>query len=386
MQYRTNPKNGDEISRLGFGCMRFNKDEKEVERQIRYAIEQGVNYFDTAYVYINSEEILGRILAKDGLRNQVKIATKLPQYLIKRKGDIEKYFQIELKRLQTDYIDYYLMHMMTDLSSWQRLVGLGIEQWIAEKKKSGQIRNIGFSFHGIQPEFMGLVDAYDWDFCMIQYNYLDEFNQAGKGGLEYAGDKGIPVIVMEPLRGGTLVKNLPRKAAELWEKAPVKRSPADWGLRWVLSHPQVLCVLSGMGTQEMVEENITTASDATANVLTNEESKLYKEVCTIIREATKVPCTGCGYCMPCPKGVDIPMCFASLNDTAIKGKMGSMYWYILMTKGHNASLCVKCGLCEKKCPQAIPIREKIKQTQKELEGFPYRPMRFVISKIFNRVS
>ena len=384
MQYRVNPKTGDKISALGFGCMRFNRSEKEVEQHIRFAIDQGINYFDTAYLYPNSEAILGRILAKDGLRDKVKVATKLPYYLVKSYSDFDKYFNTQLKRLQTDHIDYYLMHMLPDYASFESAVNMGILKWAEEKKQTGAIKNFGFSFHGLQDEFMKLVDAYSWDFCMIQYNYLDEFVQAGKAGLEYAAKKGLGIMVMEPLRGGTLVDKLPQSAKDMWENAPTKRSPADWGLRWVLNHPQVTCVLSGMGTQAMVEENIATVSDATAHSLSKEELALYDKVRTEIREATKVGCTGCGYCMPCPRDVDIPNCFASLNDTVIKGKMMSMYWYMQMTKGHEASLCVKCGKCEPLCPQSIPIREKLDQAQRELEGFPYKPMRWFIKTFMNK--
>ena len=384
MQYRTNPKNGDKISALGFGCMRFHKNAQETEKQIRYAIENGVNYFDTAYLYPNSETTLGRILAKDGLRDKVKIATKLPQYVAKKASDFDKYFNTELERLQTDRIDYYLLHMLTDLKSLKRLIDLGVFEWAEEKKRSGQIINFGFSFHGIQSEFLAIIDEYDWDFCMIQFNYLDEFNQAGKVGLEYAASKGMPVMIMEPLRGGTLVNNIPPAAADVFNNSPTKRTYADWGLRWVLNHPQVLCVLSGMGTQEMVEENIKTVISAEPNSLTEAELKMYSEVCEQIRKSTKVNCTGCGYCVPCPKGVDIPTCFSSLNDIVNKGKMGALMFYILMTNEHNASLCIQCGKCESHCPQSIPIREKLTQVQNELEKFPYKPMRFIIKKVFNR--
>lgn len=384
MQYRVNPKNGDEISALGFGCMRFHRDENEVARQICNAVEQGVNYFDTAYVYPGSETRLGRVLQKNNLRGRVNLATKLPHYLVKKREDIDKTFSTQLERLQTDHIDYYLLHMLTDVSNWCRMRDIGMEDWIAEKKKTGQIRNIGFSFHGVQAEFMGLLEEYDWDFCMVQYNYYDEFNQAGKAGLKRAGEKGIPVMVMEPLRGGTLVSKLPPGAAAVFENAPLKRSPADWGLRWVLNHPQVLCVLSGMGTQAMVEENIKTASEAKAGALTGEELALYARVREKMNEATKVPCTGCGYCMPCPQGVDIPMCFASLNDTVIRGRFTSMYWYALTTREHSASGCIQCGKCETHCPQSIPIREKLAQVQRELEGFPYKPIRFAVQKLISR--
>ena len=383
MQYRINLKNGDKLSALGFGCMRFHKDGSKVEKQIRYAIEQGVNYFDTAYGYSGSEVTLGRILAKDGLRDKVELATKMPQFMVKKHADFDKFFSTQLGRLQTDHIDYYLMHMLSDAATWHRLVGMGVLRWVEEKRQIGAIRNLGFSFHGSKAEFIALLDAYDWDFCMIQYNYYDEFNQAGKTGLEYAADKGLPIMVMEPLRGGMLVNKLPPAAKSVWDNAPRNRSPADWGIRWVLNHPQVVTVLSGMGSQEMVEENIRTASDAEAGRLSADEIALYDKVRTIIREATKVGCTGCGYCMPCPQGVDIPMCFASLNDTVIKGRMGSMFMYHMMTRGHSSSLCTKCGKCEPSCPQAIPIPEKLEQVKRELEGFPYKTMQFVGKTFMN---
>lgn len=382
MQYRENPKNKDRLSALGFGCMRFHKNEDEVEKQIIYAVNNGVNYFDTAYIYPGSEALLGKILAKNNLRDKVFLATKLPQYLVRSLADADKMLQTELERLQTDYIDYYLLHMVPDEEAWLRLQQLGIEQWVADKKKEGKIRNIGFSFHGMQAEFLKLIDAYDWDFCMIQYNYLDENYQAGTAGLTYAASKGMPVMVMEPLRGGALVKNLPPAAKELFHTADATRSDADWGLRWVLNHLEVTCVLSGMGTQEMVAENIATACDATANALSEQELALYPKVSQLIRDATKVACTGCGYCMPCPAGVEIPMCFSSLNDTVLKGKWTSMYWYVLTTKGHGASNCIQCGKCEQHCPQNIPIREKLAQTKKELEGFPFKPMQFVLKRMF----
>jgi predicted aldo/keto reductase-like oxidoreductase len=385
MQYRTNPRNGDALSALGFGCMRFNKDEKEVEREIRYAIEQGVNYFDTAYIYLGSEVTLGKILAKDGLRDQVKIATKLPHYLVRKYADFDKIFNTELQRLQTDHIDYYLIHMLNSPAAWQKVLDMGAGRWIAEKKASGAIRNIGFSFHGASQAFTALLDAYDWDFCQIQLNYYDEFYQAGVAGLRYAGEKGIPVIVMEPLRGGTLVNKLPEGAQAVWDAAPAKRSPADWGLRWVWHHPEVTVALSGMGNMAMVEENIRVASDAQAGGLSEAEITLYVQVRDQIRSATKVNCTGCGYCKPCPQGVDIPMCFASLNDTVISGRMRAMHWYIQMTGERGASACVKCGLCESRCPQAIPIREKLRQVTRELEGFPYQPLKF-FSKMFMRIE
>lgn len=383
MQYRTNPKNGDQISALGFGCMRFNRNPEEVERHIRYSIEAGINYFDTAYLYPGSETLLGKILAKDGMRERVNIATKLPHNMIRKREDIERTFTTQRTRLQTDYIDYYLIHMLTSLAGWNRLIDLGIIEWIEEKKRSGAIKNIGFSFHGGYNDFIEIADAYDWDFCMIQYNYYDEFNQAGTKGLTYAAAKGLPVIVMEPLRGGTLVNGLPADAQKVFDDAPTDRPAADWGLRWVLDHPEVLCVLSGMGEHKMIEDNIACATDALPNALTEAELELFERVRSAMREATKVPCTGCGYCMPCPQDVNIPMCFTALNDTAIKSKLSSKYWYMINTKDHGASECIQCGACEKHCPQEIHIREALALAERELESFPYKPMRFFARKVMH---
>jgi len=383
MNYRVNPKNNDKLSILGFGCMRFTKDEKELEKQIIYAIENGVNYFDTAYIYPNSEVALGRVLAK-GYRDRVKIATKMPPYLIKKYEDFDKIFNAELGRLQTTYIDYYLIHMITDVNIWSRLVSLGVLDWIKEKKEKGQIINIGFSYHGGKDEFIKIVDVFDWEFCMIQYNYLDENKQAGKSGLQYAASKGIPVMIMEPLRGGKLVTNLPKEVYKVWENAHVKRSPAEWSFRWIWNHPEVSVVLSGMNSQEMVEENIRVASQAEANTFTEDDFKLFSEVRTILDEKIKVPCTGCNYCMPCPHGVDIPTCFSCYNDREIEGKMSAFSKYIMQTsiisKPHNASLCTQCGLCEKHCPQNIAIRHELSNVSKAMEKFYYKPLKFIIKK------
>jgi len=383
MNYRVNPKNNDKLSILGFGCMRFPKDEKEAEKQIINAIEKGVNYFDTAYIYPNSEAILGRVLAK-GYRHRVKIATKMPPYLIKKYEDFDKIFNVELKRLQTDHIDYYFIHMLTDINIWNRLINIGILKWIEEKKQAGQIINIGFSYHGGRDEFIKLVDVYDWEFCMIQYNYLDENNQAGKSGLQYASAKGLPVMVMEPLRGGKLVTNLPKEVYNVWDKAYVKRSPAEWAFRWIWNHPEVTVVLSGMNSQEMVDENIRVASQSEANSLTKEDLELFSKVRHILSEKIKVPCTGCNYCMPCPMGVDIPTCFSCYNDREIEGKVSAIGKYIMQTslksRAHNASLCSKCGKCETHCPQNIAIRDELAKVSKTMEGFYYKPARYLIKK------
>ena len=389
MKYRTNKKNGDELSILGFGCMRFTKngmsvDEKEVERQILFAIDQGVNYFDTAYIYPNSEEILGRILAKNNCRDKVKIATKLPPYLVKKQADFDKIFNAELKRLQTDYIDYYFMHMLTDVNVWHRLCELGVKEWIAQKKAEGKIKNIGFSYHGGKEEFIKLIDAYDWEFCMIQYNYIDENNQAGKSGLQYAASKGLPVMIMEPLRGGKLVDSLPKEVLSIWKDAEMNRSPVEWALRWIWNHEEVCVVLSGMSSYDQVADNIRIASDSDANAFEEYELNLFENVKQIMKDAILVPCTACGYCMPCPAGVDIPTCFSCYNNIKIEGKKMAFTTYMmqtsLKTKPTMASACTGCGKCEKHCPQDIKIREELANVKKNLEGFYYKPIKAVAKR------
>ena len=377
MNYRTNKINGDELSALGFGCMRFPKDEKETENLILYSIEKGVNYFDTAFMYGNSEAVLGRILNKNNKRGQVKIATKIPPALIKKHSDFDKYFERQLKRLQTDYIDYYLIHMLTDVSVWNRLVGLGAKTWIDGKKAEGSIKNIGFSFHGGKDEFINICDAYEWEFCLIQYNYLDENNQAGITGLRHAAGKGMPVIIMEPLRGGMLANKLPKNAAQAFEGAQVKRSPAEWAFRWLLNQPEVTCVLSGMNNMKMLEENINTAANTNPGEFTEEDLLVISNAKQAITDAIKVPCTGCGYCMPCPQGVDIPTCLSCYNDTAIEKRFTALSAYIMQTSFKSnpqfASLCNKCGECEGLCPQKIEIRRELQNTKNAFEKFYFKP-------------
>ena len=375
MKYRTNPKNNDQLSALGFGCMRLPKNEREAEKLIVSAVERGINYFDTAYLYLGNEALLGRILQRNGLRAKVKIATKMPQYFVKKPGDWDRFFGIELERLQTDHVEYYLMHTLNSIEQWQRLVGFGAEEWIQRKKAAGQIGSIGFSYHGGREDFRRIVDAYSWDFCMIQYNYMDECNQAGKEGLLYAGEKGMAVMVMEPLLGGRLATGLPREALSLWNGANPDRTPAEWALRWVWNHPQVVTVLSGMVTPEMLDQNARVAEEALPNNLTGEELSLFEETRRIIRRKTKVSCTGCAYCMPCPFGVDIPLCFSFYNETAVTSTFLTQMKYVTYVGNHYASQCSKCGKCEEQCPQGIPIREALKSAAKTLERFPYRQVR-----------
>lgn len=378
MEYRTNPTNGDRLSALGFGCMRLPKNEAESEKMIISAVEQGVNYFDTAYLYFGNEAMLGRILQRNGLREKVKIATKMPQYFVKKQEDLDRYFTAELDRLQTDHVEYYLMHTLNSIEQWRRLVGFGAEEWIKRKKAAGQIGSIGFSYHGGREDFRRIVDAYPWDFCMIQYNYMDESNQAGKEGLLYAAEKGMAVMVMEPLLGGRLATRLPEEARAIWKSANLDRTPAEWALRWVWNHPQVVTVLSGMNTLEMLDQNVKIAGIASPNSLTEEELALFKEARRIIQGKTKVSCTGCAYCMPCPFGVDIPLCFSFYNETAVTSALSTRMKYITYVGDHGASQCKKCGKCEEHCPQGIPIREALNSTAKALERFPYRLVRAML--------
>ncbi len=362
------------------GCMRFTKngssiDYEKAERELMYAVENGVNYFDTAYIYPGSEECLGEILSRNHVRERVNIATKLPQYLMRSDKQIEKTFAEELRRLKTNYIDYYLMHMFTNYREWEHLKELGIEEWIRDKKESGAIRHVGFSYHGDTETFIRLLHAYDWDFCQIQYNYLDEHTQAGRRGLEEAFSMGIPVIIMEPLRGGKLV-NLPQKARKLLEQSPNHYSPAELGLRWLWDQPGVTCILSGMNSLDMVKENVRIACDARSGSLTVEDAKIVEAVKAIYKEKEKVGCTGCRYCMPCPKGVDIPGNFYYYNLMYMENKKTARFGFAqvngLRENPGFASQCVGCGKCEAHCPQHLPIREKLREADRHLRPVPYR--------------
>ncbi len=380
MQYRKGI-HGDDVSVLGFGCMRFQKkggniDLDEAEKEIMEAYSLGVNYYDTAYLYPGSEVAIGKIFEKNGIREKIKIATKLPQYLVTNRAAIDKYFNEQLSRLRTDYVDYYLMHMLTDIAMWEKLKNVGILEWIDEKKKSGAIKNIGFSYHGNSDGFIKILNDYDWDMCQIQYNYFDEFSQAGVSGLNAAYEKHIPVVIMEPLRGGKLVNMLPDSAKKVMADSGRDYTPAEWSFRWLYAQPQVTVVLSGMNTLEMVRENCKTASLAETEEFTDADNKTLKLVTEKIREREKVPCTGCRYCMPCPKGVDIPGIFYCYNTMYIESKLAGRREY-----GQNVSLtrepsfatqCVECGKCESHCPQNIKIREKLKEADRALRPLPFK--------------
>ncbi len=380
MQYRKD-RAGDELSILGFGCMRFTRkgrdiDIEKAEREIMAAYEAGVNYFDTAYVYPGSEAAIGEIFERNHIREKIKIATKLPQYLIGSRAAVDRYFDEELSRLRTDYVDYYLMHHVTDVVMWEKLKKIGILDWIAEKKSSGAIRNIGFSYHGNTDNFLKILNDYDWDVCQIQYNYLDEHAQAGVEGLKAAARKGIPVVIMEPLRGGKLVNMLPDGAKQVMRDSARGWSAAEWGLRWLYNQPEVTVVLSGMNSLDMVRENCRVADETRAGELTEADFNVLREVSAKIREKEKVGCTGCRYCMPCPKGVDIPGAFRCYNAMYIESKREGRFQYAqtvgLTKEPAFATQCVGCGKCEQHCPQNIPIREKLKEADRALRPLPYR--------------
>ncbi|MFP5222556.1 MAG: aldo/keto reductase [Acidobacteriota bacterium] len=382
MLYRKMPKTGDELSILGFGCMRFPMadgqiDEARAIAQIRSAIDSGVNYVDTAWPYHGgeSEPLLGRAL-KDGYRERVKIATKLPTWLINTREDMDRYLNAQLERLQTDHIDYYLVHAL-DGSSWDAIKALGVCEFLDQAKKDGRIVNAGFSFHGLPEDFSRIVDGYPWIFCQIQYNYLDQQYQAGTDGLKYAASKGLGVVIMEPLRGGNLgLPTAPPAVAAIWDEAKTRRTPVEWALRWVWNHPEVTVVLSGMNVEEHIAENLAIANEAHANSLTPEELELVDRAGKKYQELMQVGCTGCAYCMPCPAGVKIPICFDFFNKMHMFGNVEeAKFMYIAFVCGVTgsgepgfASQCVACGECLDKCPQHIAIPEMMERVAAEMEG------------------
>jgi len=396
MLYRNMPKNGDELSILGFGCMRLpvrengEIDEERARKQVRYAIDHGVNYLDTAWPYHvgDSEPFLGRALA-NGYREKVKVATKLPSWMVESHDDMDRYLNAQLKKLNTRYIDYYLTHGLVG-SLWDKIDKHGVKDFLNRAKADHQIINAGFSFHGSGEDFKRIVDSYDWDFCQIQYNFLDEKNQAGTEGLEYAAAKGLGVIVMEPLRGGNLARMVPPTIEEIWDQAEEKRTPSEWALRWVWNHPEVTVVLSGMNEEGHIEENLAIANKAYPQSLTEAELQLVKKVAQKYRELMKTDCTGCGYCMPCPAGVEIPICFESYNNLLVFGNVSEkqlryaarLGGVISGGKAGLASQCILCGECMKKCPQNLKIPDLLKDVVEEFEGSCWEQTMVKARKIF----
>jgi len=394
MLYRTVPKTGDKLSILGFGYMRLPQkkgggiDEERAIRQLRYAIDHGINYVDTAPIYHfgKSEPILGRALA-DGYREKVRIATKLPPWSVFSRADMDRILAGQLEIFKTDHIDYYLLHSLGK-DSWDKLLRLGVLEFLDTAKKDGRIKNAGFSIHSNTETFKEIIDAYNWDFCQIQFNYLDEHNQAGIEGLKYAASKQIAVMVMEPLRGGNLAGHVPDDVQKIWDTAPVKRSAAEWGLRWVWNHPEVTVVLSGMNEEAHIDENLRVAETALPGSLTEPDLAVLEQARQTYRRLMKVDCTGCRYCMPCPAGVNIPECFAFYNNTAFfPHSRENKFLYIGRLGGimgdtpSYAGLCKHCGKCERICPQHIPIQQRLEEVSAVMEGRGMVVKRFAMKAV-----
>ena len=387
MQYRLDKISGNQLSALGLGCMRFPLDKSETERMILAAIEGGVNFFDTAYIYPNSEKTLGNILAKHDKRKDIYLATKLPFSKCRSSADFDRIFEEQLSRLQTDYIDYYFLHNITGTTQWEKYQEMGIEDWITKKKASGQIKQIGFSYHGTCNEFLTILADYPWEFCMIQYNYSDVNYQAGVKGLKAAAEKGIPVIIMEPLLGGRLATGLPKSAVKLFEQHSKDFSPAEWALRWLWNQEEVTVVLSGMKSEKIMKSNLQSMTRFTP--LTEEELAVYDEVAKELKKAYKVNCTGCDYCLPCPVGINIPACFAAYNNSFSQNYFTGIMLYatstsVASTKPNNPRTCTDCGICEPKCPQNLEIRKDLKAVSKRLEPLPIRASFAVARKVMAR--
>jgi len=403
MQYRQMPKSNDKLSALGFGCMRLPSNgsggmtssinTEEAKKQILHAIDNGVNYLDTAWPYHRgmSESFLGdNILCDKNIRDKVYVATKLPCFIINNANKFDEIFNKQLEKLKVDYIDYYLLHSL-DGSAWQKMVNLGIIEWMNKIKAEGKVRYMGFSFHGQHDDFIKIVDGYDFDFTQVQFNILDENYQAGIKGIEYAAKKGLGVIVMEPLRGGSLTGKIPKQVQNIYDTADIKLSPAEWALKWIYNHPQVTLVLSGMNNMNHIDENIKVASETEANSLTKKEKSVIDQVRDAYQELLVIGCTGCSYCMPCPEGIYIPGTLKSLNDFHMfdktSARMHHMLYHGISTsdgKPHWASSCIECGKCEKKCPQNLDIRGALKQVSREMEGPFVKAVAAIARPIMNK--
>ncbi len=376
MQRRKFGAHNFDVSALGFGCMRLpvidnqpeKIDEEKTAEMIHYAVDNGVDYVDTAFNYHReqSEIVVGRVL-KDGYRDRVNLATKSPTWLIEKRGDFDKYLDIQLSKLQTDHIDMYLLHSLNK-DRWNSLLKAGVFTFLDQAKQDGRIRYAGFSFHDDVDTFKAIVDSYNWDFCQIQYNYMDENFQAGTEGLKYAAGKNLAVVIMEPLRGGRLVKNVPVEVQDIMNKSGKKRTPADWALRWVWNHPEVTVVLSGMGKLSEVKQNIETARTAFPDSLSLEELALLDKVKDSYRGRIQVDCTGCEYCLPCPQGISIPKLFDVYNEAYMYNTLENLaksYQRVIENYGNPAD-CAECGQCEEACPQNLSIREYLKQIKTKL--------------------
>ena len=376
MKYREIGKTGIHASVLGLGCMRFPMQENEPTKidedraieMIRYAIDHGVNYIDTAYPYHDgeSEVLVGKALTS-GYRERITLITKSPSWLMKTQEDFFTYLDEQLSKLQTECIDIYLLHAL-DKERWATYQNIGIFDAIEQAKKDGKIKHVGFSFHDEYPVFTEIVDAYDWDVCMLQLNYMDMEEQAGLKGLEYAKSKGLPVIVMEPLKGGMLA-NPSEDILNLWQTYPEQRTPVEWALRYMANFENVKVVLSGMSSLEQLKMNIEIADQLEVGNLDEAALDLISEVKEKYKSKIQVPCTQCKYCVPCPQGVEIPRIFTMYNRayTFDTHALVQGHYQTLLTKEAKASNCVSCGICETKCPQKISIMDMLAKISTEFE-------------------
>ncbi|NLX77227.1 MAG: aldo/keto reductase [Clostridiaceae bacterium] len=373
MEYRKFSKFEKPVSLFGIGCMRLPTvkkgdeivvDEAEAIKMIRYGIDHGVNYVDTAYGYHGgqSEVIVGRALS-DGYREKVFLATKSPVWLVKEYNDFDRLLNEQLNKLNTDHIDFYLLHALNK-ERWDFIKSINVFDFLEKARASGKIRYIGFSFHDDHDTFLEIIDSYDWDMCQIQLNIMDMHEQATVEGLKYAGSKGIPVVIMEPLKGGKLAISITPEIEEIWNKAEVKRTPVEWAFRWLYNFPEIAVILSGVSNMQQLQDNIRIFSDAKAGCMTEKELELVEEVRNVYLSRTRVQCTGCEYCMPCPQGVSIPRIFNLVNTAAMYNALeGCRREYKgLIEKQNDSSMCVECGQCEATCPQNIAIIEKLKES------------------------
>jgi predicted aldo/keto reductase-like oxidoreductase len=369
-------------------------DREKAKNQILYSIDHGMNYIDTAWTYHlgENEPFLGEVL-EGGYRKKVKLATKLPSWLIESREDMDRILNSQLDRLRTDHIDYYLVHALVG-ALWDKLEKLEVMDFLDAAKADGRIINAGFSFHGSIGDFKRIVDSYPWTFCQVQYNFLERENQAGIEGLKYAASKGLGVIVMEPMRGGKLTRVVPPEIEETWNEAPVKRTPAEWALRWVWNHPEVTVVLSGMNEEFHIQENLRIADEAYSNSLDEKELQLVDRVEQQYRKLMNTGCTGCRYCMPCPSGVDIPVCFEIYDNFYLSGnEEEGKLMYAAKSGGiirgdiiGYASQCIQCGQCLEKCPQHLDIPLLLKTISEKFEGSDLEIWKDSARKTFGRMQ